>query len=145
MLHAQRNCICKTTYMMQLESNEAYSWCGWYGFNLLTLVLQLYEKFLQIIWKKIHFINPAFDYNRSSPLHKTTKIHHNSFHALRFSLPRILHSLNHVLKFFCRISLLHQGWAKLSSQGRTLAYSRLSNRFLSTDRTGTKLLSLRIF
>ena len=63
MPHAQRNCVCKTTYMMQLESNEAYFWYGWYGLNLLNLVLQLYEKFLQIIWKKIHFINLAFDYS----------------------------------------------------------------------------------
>lgn len=101
MPHAQRNCVCKTTYMMQLESNEAYFWYGWYGLNLLNLVLQLYEKFLQIIWKKIHFINLAFDYSWPSPPHKTTKTHHNSFHALHFSLPRIRHSLTHVLKFFC--------------------------------------------
>ena len=31
MLHVQRNCMCKTTYMMQLESNEAY--CGVIGMD----------------------------------------------------------------------------------------------------------------
>lgn len=100
MLHAQRNCMCKTTYMMQLESNEAYFWYGWYGVNLQIQCYSSMRNFFKLFWKKIHFINLAFDYSQSSPPRKTTKTHHNSFHAVHFSLPRIRHSLAHVLSSF---------------------------------------------
>ena len=38
----------------------------------------------ELFGREKHFINPAFNCNQSSPLHKTTKIDHKRFNALHF-------------------------------------------------------------